>query len=155
MTSVPSKEFNALIANNFSSLESLREEFLFTAQAMFGPGFVWLVQVQNQHGALRILPTYLAGTPLSGAHYRRQSTDMNTENINTAGAFGDAAKQAKARKQALGGVDVVPLLCVNTWEHVWLTDYGIRGKMDYLQNWWEKINWSHVETLADTQRSQS
>lgn len=151
--SAPSKDFAALINSNFSSMDSLREEFLTTAQAMFGPGFVWLVQVKGQHQALRIMPTYLAGSPLSGAHYRRQSTDMNTENTATAGPLANEAKTAKIRKQALGGVDVVPLLCVNTWEHVWLTDYGIRGKMDYLEKWWEKIDWAVVEGPADIQRS--
>jgi Fe-Mn family superoxide dismutase len=122
---------------------------------MFGPGFVWLVQTNDaQVGNLRILPTYIAGSPLSAAHYRRQSHDLNTHNadtyqaLNSVGTFGSAAKQNTQPKRPLGGVDVVPLLCVNTWEHVWLQDYGVRGKRKFLEAWWDKIDWNWVRQNA-------
>jgi Fe-Mn family superoxide dismutase len=147
----PSVDLTNQIRNDFSSLETLRETFLGTAEAMFGPGFVWLVQTNDtQFGNLRILPTYLAGSPLSGAHYRRQSHDLNTHNadsyqaLNNVGTFGAAAKQNTGPKKPLGGVDVLPLLCVNTWEHVWLRDYGVRGKRQFLEAWWDKIDWDLV-----------
>ncbi|OAL06836.1 manganese and iron superoxide dismutase [Phaeosphaeriaceae sp. SRC1lsM3a] len=151
VTSQPSTDLTAQIRSDFSSLDTLKETFLDTADAMFGPGFVWLVQTNDtQLGNLRILPTYLAGSPLSAAHYRRQSQDLNTHNadsyqaLNAVGAFGNAAKQNKAPKKPLGGVDVVPLMCVNTWEHVWLDDYGVKGKRQFLEAWWNKIDWDHV-----------
>jgi Fe-Mn family superoxide dismutase len=151
VASKPSVDLMNQIRNDFSSLETLRETFLATAEAMFGPGFVWLVQTNDtQLGNLRILPTYLAGSPLSGAHYRRQSHDLSTHNadsyqaLNAVGTFGSAAKQNNSPKKPLGGVDVVPLLCVNTWEHVWLHDYGVRGKRQYLEAWWNKIDWDVV-----------
>jgi superoxide dismutase len=129
--STPSTDLENQIRDDFSSLETLRETFLETAEAMFGPGFVWLVQTNDtQVGSLRILPTYIAGSPLSAAHYRRQSHDLNTHNadtyqaLNSVGTFGSAAKQSTQPKRPLGGVDVVPLLCVNTWEHVWLWREG-------------------------------
>ena len=147
----PSDEVEKQIRDDFTSVETLRETFLATAEAMFGPGFVWLVQTNDtRYGNFRILPTYLAGSPLSGAHYRRQSRDMNTENadsyqkLNTVGAFGTAAKPNPAPKKPLGGVDIVPLLCVNTWQHVWLHDYGIGGKRDFLEAWWDQIDWDIV-----------
>ncbi|KAF1971394.1 Fe superoxide dismutase-like protein [Bimuria novae-zelandiae CBS 107.79] len=151
--STPSAALQPLINRNFSSLDSLRETFLLTADAMFGPGFVWLVQTDDASaaaGSLRILSTYIAGSPLSGAHYRRQAVDMNTENTDSyAGAFGASsrARDNKAKKP-LGGVDVTPLLCVNTWEHVWLHDYGIGGKMKYLERWWDKIDWAQAEQFV-------
>ncbi|KAL6706905.1 hypothetical protein ACN47E_005048 [Coniothyrium glycines] len=146
--SQPSQDLAHRINNDFSSRETLREDFLATAEAMFGPGFVWLVQVNDN--SLRILPTYLAGSPLSGAHYRRQSHDLNTHNadsytaLNKVGTFGAAAQENQRKQKPLGGVDVVPLLCVNTWEHVWLHDYGIRGKRRFLEAWWDKIDWDIV-----------
>jgi len=159
--SKPSTELENLIRNHFSSLDTLRETFLATAEAMFGPGFVWLVQTNDaQLGSLRILPTYLAGSPLAGAHYRRQSHDLNTHNadsyqaLNTVGAFGSAAKQNLQPKKPLGGVDVVPLLCVNTWEHAWLQDYGVRGKRQYLEAWWDRIDWNWVRQNATMQTQQ-
>ncbi|CAO2649016.1 Nn.00g099650.m01.CDS01 [Neocucurbitaria sp. VM-36] len=147
----PSSDLEVQIKKDFSSKDTLRETFLATAEAMFGPGFVWLVQTNDtQFGSLRILPTYLAGSPLSGAHYRRQSHDLNTHNadsyqaLNKVGTFGAAAKQNTGPKKPLGGVDVVPLLCVNTWEHVWLQDYGVKGKRQFLEAWWDKIDWDTV-----------
>ena len=156
--STPPTELLALINNAFSSLDTLRETFLTTAEAMFGPGFVWLVQTKEPEKPLRILPTYIAGSPLSHAHYRRQSIDLNTENpdsyqaknLNPVGAFGSAARQVERKpKKALGGVDIVPLLCVNTWEHVWLHDYGITGKRKYLEKWWDTIDWDKVKDYAN------
>ena len=154
--SQPTSELLAMIRQSFSSFDGLREEMITTADAMFGPGFVWLVQVRDkQESQLRILTTYLAGSPLSGAHYRKQSTDLNTHNVesyqqlNPVGKFGKAAqyKSSEPRKP-LGGVDVTPLLCVNTWEHAWLPDHGIGGKFDYLVAWWDKINWDIVQSKA-------
>ncbi|KAF2176700.1 manganese and iron superoxide dismutase [Zopfia rhizophila CBS 207.26] len=154
--SQPSTKLTTAINHYFSSMSTLRESFLTTAESMFGPGFVWLVQTkEGHHQPLRILPTYIAGSPLSGAHYRRQPEDMNTQNaqsLNNAGKFGQyslAAKNAPKEKKPLGGVDVVPLLCVNTWEHVWLHDYGVTGKRKYLEAWWEKINWDTVPASLD------
>jgi Fe-Mn family superoxide dismutase len=149
--SQPSQDLTQQIRKDFSSMDTLRETFLATAEAMFGPGFVWLVQTNDsQFGSLRILPTYLAGSPLSGAHWRRQSHDLNTHNadsyqaLNKVGTFGAAAKQNTGSKKPLGGVDVIPLLCVNTWEHVWLQDYGVKGKRAFLEAWWDKIDWELV-----------
>jgi Fe-Mn family superoxide dismutase len=151
----PSAELQVRLIEHFSSMETLREEFLTTAEAMFGPGFVWLVQTNTQKASFRILPTYLAGSPLSGAHYRRQPVDQNTQHepTNTAGSFGPNSSAQKGKpKRPLGGVDVTPLLCVNTWEHVWLQDYvpkhGFAGKRLYLEAWWDKINWSVAEQIA-------
>ena len=154
VNSQPSDTLLPLINRNFTSLDSLRETFLLTADAMFGPGFVWLVQTDTP-GSLQILTTYIAGSPISAAHYRRQPVDMNTENTQTyAGAFGDASRQRDTKpKKPLGGVDITPLLCVNTWEHVWLHDYGIKGKMNYLEKWWDKISWSTAEQSVMQMRS--
>lgn len=120
---------------------------------------MWLVQTNDSYASLRILTTYLSGSPLSGAHYRRQATDLSTHNpdsyqsevaLNNVGAFGPHSADAKrkAPKKPLGGIDIVPLLCVNTWEHVWLRDYGVKGKREYLDKWWAKIDWSVVQAAA-------
>ncbi|KAF2630875.1 Fe superoxide dismutase-like protein [Macroventuria anomochaeta] len=149
--SAPSSDLAVQIKKDFNSIDTLRETFIATAESMFGPGFVWLVQTNDvTFGGLRILPTYIAGSPLSGAHYRRQSHDLNTHNadsyqkLNSVGTFGSAAMQPARPRKPLGGTDVVPLLCVNTWEHAWLHDYGVKGKSAYLRAWWEKIDWDLV-----------
>jgi Fe-Mn family superoxide dismutase len=160
--SQPTTDMIRQINNDFSSVETLRDTFLATAEAMFGPGFVWLVQTNESQkisgSSFRIMPTYIAGSPLSQAHYRRQSHDLNTHNadsyqaLNKVGSFGSAAKPNNAPKKPLGGIDVVPLMCVNTWEHVWLHDYGITGKREFLEKWWDKIDWPVVEQYATAQK---
>ncbi|KAI9796024.1 MAG: hypothetical protein M1833_006532 [Piccolia ochrophora] len=151
------------LAEDFSSLETLRQEFIATGSAMFGPGFVWLVKATDR-SQFRLLTTYLAGSPYPGAHYRRQPVDMNSQSLdstgglsgadyarqrtvqNTAGVIGDSSGQARL---APGGIALVPILCVNIWEHVWLRDFGVGGKRRFLEAWWERIDWNVVAHNAD------
>ena len=149
---------------DFSSIDTLRADFIATANAMFGPGFVWLVK-STDGAKFKILVTYLAGSPFPGAHYRRQAVDMNTENM-TDWAMGEAGKGAgqeykpkdankmpEKRQAVPGAVRVVPVLCVNTWEHVYLTDWGVDGKKNFLEAWWSMIDWDVVANNADPVRT--
>ena len=136
---------------SFSSMETLRREFVLTASAMFGPGFIWLVRAGP--GDYRLLPTYLAGSPYPGAHWRTQSVDMNTLGSEGSArshfrnqAYGD---RKRAGDLPPGGIELEPLLCLNTWEHAWLLDWGVGkggagGKMAYAESWWEMIDWELV-----------
>ena len=115
---------------------------------MFGPGFVWLVKRKHakESGSielpeLAILTTYIAGSPFPLAHYRRQESDTNT--AQQAGAFGPLS--GKADKVAPGGTDLQIMMCVNTWQHVWLRSYGFDGKKRFLENWWDCVQWDLVE----------
>ncbi|EZF23908.1 hypothetical protein H113_03512 [Trichophyton rubrum MR1459] len=163
------------ITESCSSVESLKEEFIATANAMFGPGFVWLVKMKDT-AQLKILATYIAGSPYPQAHFRRQPVDMATqttgitggENLEAVGriasrTYGSMGPFAQQKYLAPGGADIHPILCVNTWEHVWLRDWGIGGKAGYLEAWWDKINWEEVaqnykqagpESSFDTSRKQ-
>lgn len=147
--------------NTFGSIDTLRTTFLDTAASMFGPGFVWLVWARNldnptgvakRTGAWRILNTYLAGTPYPEAGYRQQGLDMNNNNqmpVNTVGAFGSFSQSGRDQaKLPPGGTSLMPVLCVNTWEHVWLRDYGMNGKRRFLRDWWDCVDWSAVENIA-------
>lgn len=150
----------------FESIENLRREMIVTASSMFGPGFVWLVKHTTTR-KFSLLTTYLAGSPYPGAHYRRQEVDMNTENdksisdsirrslrgdpVNTVGAHGVHSE----KKLAPGGIDLVPTLCINTWEHVYLPDYGVGafgtgGLRAYAERWWDRIDWAVVANHANS-----
>lgn len=140
--------FAQSVNDTCSSVESLKLDFLATASAMFGPGFVWLVKNREKEGLLQILCTYNAGSPYPSAYARRQPVDMNTQSPDTplanqhAGSMG--LHSHNSTTLAPGGLHVDPILCVNTWEHVWMMDYGIAGKDEYLERWWNRINWDHV-----------
>lgn len=162
----PSAEFVAELTDSFGSLETLRRQFIVHADAMFGPGFVWLVKHNTGRVRFSVMNTYLAGTPFPQAHGRRQETDMNTQTVgvNTASEHhrrmalheakanvGTQGQIARHNKSILpNGLDLEPVLCLNTWEHVWSQDYGIEqdgvsSKRVYAENWWESINWPVVE----------
>jgi len=158
-----STTLSSYINNSFSSGESLRKQFLATANAMFGPGFVWLIRRKNARAAnpandpeLSILCTYLAGSPLPAAHYRKQDADLNTMNsfeaLTRAGSMGSHSG-SKDSMIAPGGADLDVLLAVNTWEHVWLRDWGFGGKMTYLERWWDCVDWDVVEANAQFEKS--
>jgi Fe-Mn family superoxide dismutase len=56
-----------------------------------------------------------------------------------------------------GAAKVTPLLCLNTWEHVWLRDYGIGlagqgGKKAFAEAWWEAVDWESVAYTARLSR---
>ncbi|PYI28668.1 manganese and iron superoxide dismutase [Aspergillus indologenus CBS 114.80] len=148
-TEMPEK-LEKVITETCSSVESLKLDFLATANAMFGPGFVWLAKNLEREGMLHVFCTYNAGSPYPAAHSRRQAVDMATHTPDDpvgnqyAGAMG--AHSPNQKIMAPGAIDVQPILCVNTWEHVWMMDYGIAGKEEYLERWWDRINW---EVVAD------
>lgn len=144
---------------SFSSIETLRREITITASAMFGPGFVWLVKAGP--GSYKVLSTYLAGSPYPGAHWRAQATDMNT--VGNEGSarshFRNQMFGGRARSGNLppGGIELEPLLCLNTWEHAWLLDWGVGaggqgGKMAFAEAWWNLIDWEKVAEKSGTIR---
>lgn len=153
------------LEESFSSIETLRREMIATANAMFGPGYVWLVKTKE--GKFSILSTYIAGSPYPGAHWRRQTQDMNTQsaipdanntsdhfrqqaiaNMPIANTVGMHGQFSSNQKVAPGGVDTTPILCVNTWQHVYMPDWGVLQKKQYLEAWWDRINWNVVADAA-------
>jgi Fe-Mn family superoxide dismutase len=163
------------LESSFGSIETLRQEMVYTAASMFGPGFVWLVKT-SQPGlpnAFKVLTTYSAGSPYPAAHWRKQAADMNTAVNGTSeagieagrdylahSAYGAGKRQNTAAKKvehAPGGTNVLPVLCINTWEHVWLWQYGFGvggagGKLAFAEQWWNHINWELVQKEANVQR---
>lgn len=163
------------LEKSFGSIETLRQQMVYTAASMFGPGFVWLVKTSRPGLpiAFKVLTTYAAGSPYPAAHWRRQEVDMNTAagGSTEAGieagksyfektAYGAGKTNAASKKVAFapGGTDLLPVLCLNTWEHVWLWDYGFGvgqthgGKLAYAEAWWKKINWELVQKEANIQK---
>lgn len=158
----PSPTFLSDIEESFSSYDTLRTEMIETADAMFGPGFVWIVK-DKEFGKMKLLCTYLAGSPLPRAHVRSQQMDMATHNtgvpsaqrfmnarepMNYVGSLGPYSRAAQMDQRGVGRYDSYPILCVNTWEHAYLRDYGVGGKRAYLESWWDRIDWAVVERTA-------
>ncbi len=64
----------------------------------------------------------------------------------SAGVMGQYSRHDK--RAAPGGADLDVLLGVSTWEHVWLRDWGVGGKRQFLEAWWDRIDWGVVDELA-------
>jgi Fe-Mn family superoxide dismutase len=176
-------ELEKALKRDFGSIDSMKQEMLAMADAMFGPGFVWLVRINPTVGIgsvpkFMLLPTYLAGSPLAGAHNRRQPVDMNTQNVANAVANGSVEGLSRAQYSAqhttpqnsvgymgsfarkdpnspgYGGVNVLPCLCVNTWEHAYLYDWKFNKRM-FLERWWMFINWQRVASISGVKADES
>ncbi|KAK4673293.1 hypothetical protein QC763_110620 [Podospora pseudopauciseta] len=184
---MPAQLKDALV-KSFGSLDALKELMVNTATSMFGPGFVWLVRSDRPKDPhqFRVLTTYLSGSPYPAAHWRKQSLNTATDVGESSERGIQAGKQylensargagwnASAYKKddfAPGGVLLEPVLCLNTWEHAWLFEYGFggspksvldkvkggqagvaenqkSGKEVYAERWWDFVNWNVVDRLA-------
>lgn len=162
------KQLRESLERTFGSIETLRITMLDTAAAMFGPGFVWLVWAKDdaapgaRRGDWRVLSTYLAGTPYPEAGFRQQGIDMNNNNATSFNSYHDSRPVANyvgsigphsqsGQRDAMippGGTSLMPVLCVNTWEHVYIFDYGLQGKRSYLSSWWDAVDWNLVNHRA-------
>ena len=152
--SEPQGQLLSGLSGTFASLVTLKMELLATALALFGSGSVWLVVERTLR--MRILATYNAGTPYPGAHGRQQSLDtstLSTPNSTSPYSFSYGndilnSTAAAARRGPQGAAEFypVPLLCVSIWPQVYMTDHGVsqEGKRDYLERWWECIDWGIV-----------
>ncbi|GAM89252.1 hypothetical protein ANO11243_072890 [Dothideomycetidae sp. 11243] len=152
----PLTEFAGLNTNlvrAFGSVDNLRDLMRYTADGIFGCGYVWLVWARRdnqQTGEWKVLATYNAGTPYvvrpDGAVDRSQRRDMNAVNPRTAGIFGNyAAGGQAARERQLGGAaEVFPVLALSVWQHSYLRDFSVHGKRAFVDAWWECIDWQKV-----------
>jgi Fe-Mn family superoxide dismutase len=134
--SQPSTRLLQRIERNFNSLEGLREEMLSAAKGMLGNGWVFLVEGTDKD--LFVLPTFNAGSPY---HVSRMqmfdlsgSVDADAESMMT-----QIEKEVERRTISHN----IVLLACNVWEHAYVPDYGIAGRDEYLNAWWNAIDW-HV-----------
>lgn len=163
----PAEQLVKNIEEWFGSLAELRMEMLEHGEAIFGNGFVWLMQHKtgqgNTNGRMRILCTYNCGSPYKEAWKVRQPMDMATRyDPASPDALQARASQTGRIQQNLYAqmnrksfdsdeqLDADPLLCLNVWQHMYVPDYGLteEGKRAYLAAWWERINWDKVAQRA-------
>lgn len=166
------KPLREKLTQSFGTMQNFRREMLEQANAMFGPGFVWLVRMARSPGAFttagyRVLVTYQAGSPYPLAHWRMQGTDMNLQ-AGVTERTGATIKDYLTRRNVAnrrpqmygqdaeaemldplsrgnpGAAEVAPVLCVSTWEHAWMFDWGVENKRAFLDAWWNAIHWEKV-----------
>lgn len=122
------------IMSSFGSHLALKEQMIDHADAIFGNGSTWLVASQ---GALGVVNTYNAGTPFSHIT-EHESRGTSSSPLSGSSENVDVDSLLKV-------TDIVPLLNLNVWEHVYMQDYGVSGKRAFLENLFYTINWDKVE----------
>ncbi|KAI5204757.1 manganese and iron superoxide dismutase [Aureobasidium subglaciale] len=150
------------LIKSFGSIKVLRNTMLSMANSMTGPGFTWLIQAKKHSSSAagntsslpeyRLLNTYNAGTPYPEAMLRQQSVDQSgtAGYTGSAGSFGSSSSRARDSPKIPPGTELItPILCVSTWEHCYLPEYGVAGKKQYLKEWWKSINWNAVDNRAE------
>ncbi|KAH3665959.1 hypothetical protein OGAPHI_004148 [Ogataea philodendri] len=125
------------INNVFGSFDNLRSEFLYAADTLPGNGWVFLVETKDK--SVKIITCNNDGTPY--IYSRNQSTDLNGA-ISISDFETLVSNKDKLNKNVKDFT--VPLLVCNVWEHAYIEDYGVNGKADYLENFWNCINWEVV-----------
>ncbi|KAF2149863.1 manganese and iron superoxide dismutase [Myriangium duriaei CBS 260.36] len=151
----PLSEFTGLQGNlvrAFGSVENLRNLMRYTAEGIFGCGYVWLVWVRkgttDNAGEWKVLATYNAGTPYitrrDGGQDRLQGRDMNNQSLKTAGAFGNSSAFVDRGKPLGAPAEVFPVLALSVWQHSFLRDFSVHGKRQFVEAWWECIDWEKV-----------
>ncbi|CAG8712896.1 3389_t:CDS:2, partial [Funneliformis caledonium] len=140
------------IKEEFESIENFKEHFKNMALGIFGSGWTWLVETEND--VLRVVNTYNAGTTLDVT--RTQEKDPNNHPT-------PSSPFLSSSKTNVGGINkpspppfiklalrpphksrFTPLLCLNMWEHAYIKDFGIQGKENYIDSFWGCINWEVV-----------
>lgn len=125
------------VVNQFGSVEQLKQLMLNHALALFGPGWVWCCEHPQRH-SLHVMVTMLSGTPWLAQPSELLKSHTNTTNGQVEGTEegrgGGGGKKGKMR----------PLLGVSVWEHMYITEYGWNGRRQYLEQWWQAINWQQV-----------
>ena len=149
------KELKGEVEEAFGSVETLRTELYETANAMFGPGYVWLMRRHGINADLSILCTYGSQSPWPMPPPRSSpvprglpANEMERlrQPVNRPGTFstGEAVDQNDPNNPFKLG-QVSPILGVSLWQHVYVRDY-LFDKSEYLRKWWKAVNWHEVET---------
>ncbi|KAG5368108.1 putative 37S ribosomal protein S26A [Yarrowia sp. C11] len=138
-TTAPTDYLRSRLEEKFESMERARENFLATADEMTGNGWVFLYEGGDKN--MYISAHHNAGSPFSFQRFQHQefnfpaSEEVKRDQQNIEAAVRKDLKES-----------VLPLLAVNVWQQAYVDDYGVNGKYNYLENYWECINWDVVNS---------
>jgi len=139
---------------------------------MISSGWIWLVTDLQRN--LAIIPTYGAGTvlvrareqktprtaaiigdtsrPTSLAYSPSFKSPTSLNPIPPSSRSASNNKKPSTRGQVLSysgnlahvGYSINPLFCVSLNEHAWMMDYGLWGKEEYLNRFWNVLDWERI-----------
>ncbi|CAI5759877.1 unnamed protein product [Candida verbasci] len=126
-----------LIHQDIDSLESLKLKMNNIIMNSNGQGVLFLVESKDK--SLQFLNCSNDGTPFY--YGKNQILDLN------GGIDEHTFKQLENLKQRVKNGDSdfnLPILAISYWDIMYIHDFGINGKSEYLNKVWDYINWDIV-----------
>ncbi|KAI5967811.1 uncharacterized protein KGF55_000082 [Candida pseudojiufengensis] len=127
-------------------LNQLRNKILTMAENSNGQGWIYLIEDKNKN--LSFLQSFNDGIPFYFG--KRQQFDLNggIDELTFNGLNKlEKRAQKKAGQQLKDNDDdekYLPILAINYWDYMYIKDYGITGKSEYLNNLWDNLNWDVI-----------
>lgn len=126
-----------LMHEDILDLDQLRNKLLTMAENTYGQGWIFLVETEDKN--LKFINCHNDGTPYYYA--KQQLLDLNG-GIDE----GNFSYLENLKSRALNNEKdyTLPILAINYWDYMYIPDYGVTGKSDYLNKLWDHINWDVV-----------
>ncbi|KAI5956276.1 hypothetical protein KGF54_000751 [Candida jiufengensis] len=128
-----------LMHQDILDINSLRNKILHMAENSYGQGWIYLVEDKNKN--LNFLQCYNDGTPFYFG--KRQQLDLNGgideityKNLNKL--------EKRNSSESEDDEKYLPILAINYWDFMYIEDYGVTGKSQYLNNLWDHLNWDVI-----------
>lgn len=126
-----------LMHEDVLDMDQFRNKILKMAEESYGQGWIFLIETQDKN--LKFINCHNDGTPYYYA--KSQLLDLNGGlNENDFNYLQDLKEKAANGEKDFN----LPLLAINYWDYMYIKDYGVSGKAEYLSNLWEHINWDVI-----------
>lgn len=110
------------------------------AENAYGQGWIYLVEDKTKN--LQFLQCNNDGVPYYFG--KRQQLDLNG-GIDELSFNSLANLQKRASgEEVIEDEQYLPILAINYWDYVYVEDYGVTGKNEYLNNLWDHLNWDVI-----------
>lgn len=141
-----------LIHQDILDIDALRTKMLTMAENAYGQGWIYLVEDKTKN--LQFLQCNNDGVPYYFG--KRQQLDLNggidelsfnsLANLQkrAAAASGVAGQEKSGVVVADEDEQYLPILAINYWDYMYVEDYGVTGKNEYLSNLWDHLNWDVI-----------
>lgn len=135
----PSPALLRRIEETFGSMEGLRQEMVDIATGPETNGAGWLFLVEKGDKTLDLVHVFQAGSPYFVG--RMQQNDFN---LGIGQEASEELQQIKEEIEDKVREYTMPLVAVNLWEVAYLSDYGVGGKTQFIENVWNALNWDVI-----------
>lgn len=140
----------------------IRKKVIDNGGGHFNHSFFWLCMAPSNSTKLGPLLNALINKKFSNfEQFKAQFSEAAEKIFGSGWAWlvlkkdGSCAVITTANQDSPLTLGLVPLLCLDIWEHAYYLKFQNKRR-DFIEAWWNVVNWDHVEeSIAKAQRSQS